>query len=120
VIVQEGEFKPEKYATYIEMVKRVLEEATTIGDKEGDEPKHLAVVEVVSSWQEAEEKAGRHEIDILIFISVSMVKIACGFRQRYRELTVYVLTGLPVDGEPYIVPKGILGLDAIQQMVHKH
>ncbi|MFA5047603.1 MAG: hypothetical protein WC516_01025 [Patescibacteria group bacterium] len=115
-----GAFKDEEYDSWIDIVKRALENATTPGDKQGDEPKHLAVVEVVQSWEEAEEKAGRNEIDILMFVSVSMVDIARGFRQRHKGLTVYVMVGREVDDEPYIVPKSILGAETLREMAHKH
>ena len=115
-----GAFKDEGYDSWIDIVKRSLENATAPGDKQDDEPKHLATVEIVQSWEEAEERAGRREIDILIFVSVSMVEIARGFRQRHKDLTVYAMVGREVDDEPYILPKGILGAETLRELARKH
>ena len=116
VIVQEGVFKPEEYASWIETIKGVLESATVPPKRPDNQEKPAAVVEIVSSWQEAKEKACRHEVDTVIFISVGMIKIAHDFRREFNDLTVYVFPGREVEGEPYIIPKSVLTFDAIQQI----
>ncbi len=117
LIVQGGTFGPEHYAVYIRTIKSVLE-SVCLSKKTGEaDLGPAAIVEIVSSGKEAEIRATKREVDIVIFVSVSMLGFARQLRAKFNELVVYILAGIDVSGEPYLVPKTILHPEAIKQIL---
>jgi len=107
VVCQEGTFGPTHYADFVESIKAHLGRALyplTVG-----KPRvHLAEVVVVVTAEEAEQKAQKGQVDIVIFVSVSMVTTAHRIRANHPSVAVIVITGTDVPDEPYIVHKRMI------------
>lgn len=116
VIVEEGVFEPEAYASWLATIKEVLGSATLPPEKSGEKGAPAAIIESVISWPDAKKKVEKNEVDTVIFISVGMIRIARSFREKFRNLTVYVFSGVEVEGEPYVIPKNVLNVDALQEI----
>lgn len=107
VICQDGTFGPEHYADFVETMKVHLERA--MHPLEVGKPRvPVATVEVVATAAETAAKADRGQADVVIFMSKNMVPAAHHIRFRHTGISVIVLTGADVEGEPFIVPKGAL------------
>lgn len=107
VICADGAFDPEIYRDLVRTMERHLKQALHPGEV-GKPRVPVATVEVVEIKDEVAAKVKKGEVDVVIFVSASMMGAACTIRVHNPHIQVIVLTGTNVNGEPFIVPKRIL------------
>jgi len=104
VIVNAGErmllsAKKGSYDTYVNAFKRGVDNIN-----EDTKEKSLAPVEVVKSIKEVKLE----DVDVLIFVSLSMLLEAREIKKKFPHLKIMVATGLLPEGEVVIVDKSWL------------
>jgi len=109
LIVDDGLFKTpgnlDYYTSYVNCLMEIFDSVVQPKSKLSDPEVKAAKVEVVDSASSAVEILAVKEFDIVIFVSGGTYKKACHIRASYPNTKVLILSGKPIQGQPYIVPK---------------
>jgi ABC-type amino acid transport substrate-binding protein len=98
VICQDGTLGAGHYDAYVLILKEGM---TTVNP--------TPEVEVVETSAEALQRVQQGRADIVVFVSVGMMEFARQIRRQYPDKTVFVLTGVDPEGQPYVLPKLMVG-----------
>ena len=114
VIVSEGEWgkvTPLEYEEQVQQFARTFERATGYTFSSSSRTELLAEsVQVVATAKEASELVRANTVDVVVFISRSMISEARELKKARPRLKVVVLTGLIPDDEIIFVDKTWIGL----------
>jgi len=100
---------PDKYDKEIEMFAYLLSRAKRSANS--------ASVESVETFKEAKERVSKGDINVLVFISRSMIPEAREIKKANRKLKVIVLTGLIPDDEIIIISKLWINRNLVESLV---
>lgn len=109
IIILEGQWGTQEkghYKQYAEAIKRTIEGIKRRESRGPDEEEiQVAEVEIIDTYRQVRERIIKTNIDILIFLSRSMISKAKNVKKLWPSKDVLVLTGLIPEDEIIILNK---------------